>query len=226
MCGRYNIIPKDEAWLDAFRSLNNLPPPPDLPARYNVTPTSSVPVIRQTQDKPETVMLRWGLIPFWAKGEPPKFSTINARGESIAEKPAYRGPWRRRQRCLIPASGFYEWQRVPGTKQKQPYHIRVIDSDIFAFGGLWDKSLRDDGEVLQSCTIVTTEPNELMAAIHDRMPLILPRDTYVDWLTGSSQRARELIHPLSAAAMEAYPISTFVNQPTNDNKRCVEPLAD
>ena len=224
MCGRYNIIPKDEAWLDAFQSLNNLPPPPDLSARYNVAPTSAVPVIWHAQYKPETTMLRWGLIPFWAKGKPPKFSTVNARGESMADKPAYRGPWRRRQRCLIPASGYYEWQRVPGTKRRQPYHIRVIDSDIFAFGGLWEKSRRDDGEVFHSCTIVTTEPNELMAAIHDRMPLILPRNAYVDWLTGDSQRARELIQPFGAAEMEAYTISTYVNQTANDDERCVAPL--
>jgi putative SOS response-associated peptidase YedK len=228
VCGRYNVTPDAEAFLAAFdiaRGLDSLPQGP----LFNVAPgdgrrVTMVPIVRDTDDGRELAMVRWPLLPFWAKGKPIRFNTANAKGETVADKPAYRVPWRSR-RCLIPAHGYYEWQKAAGRAAKQPFHIGLRNGALFAFGGLWDRSRADGGDAVESCTIVTTEPTEALRSIHDRMPVIVPPAGYEDWLTGSTRAAAQWIRPFAADEMEWYPVSTYVNNPQHDDPRCIEPLA-
>jgi putative SOS response-associated peptidase YedK len=200
---------------------------PHLEPRYNVAPTQEVAIVRRRADgRRELAMVQWGLVPFWAKERSIGNKLINARGESVAEKPSFRDSFKKR-RCLIPASGFYEWQKVEGGKQ--PWCVRLKGDAPFGFAGLWS-SWRDPeaGVELESCTIVTTTPNELVASIHDRMPVIVPRDRYSRWLDPAIQdpaRLGELLVPYPAAEMEAFRVSKHVNSPANDDPRCLEPAA-
>ena len=223
MCGRY--VSKVEAALERAWNLRR---PPPLFESYNVAPSTAVPIVRITPEgEREAVLMRWGLIPFWANGEPPKYSTINATAERIKTAPAYRGPWKRGQRCLFPVNGFYEWQAVPDRPAKQPWYIRLPDDEVFALGGLWDSSRRADGTVVESCTIVTIPANELLAEIHNtkkRMPLILPADAYAAWLAPDAGAAEAAIEPYPAGRMEAWPVSTYVNSPRHDDPECTSPL--
>lgn len=222
MCGRF--VSRTEAAMEREWQLRK---PPPVFASYNVTPATNVPVVRLTDDGVrEALLMRWGLIPFWAKGDAPKYSTINATCERMQTAPAYRGPWRRGQRCLFPVQGFYEWQAVAGLKAKQPWFIRVAGEDFFALGGLWDSSRRDDGTLVKSCTIVTLPSNELLSEIHNtkkRMPLILPREAYEAWLAADNEAAGAFIQPYPSELMEAWPVSTYVNSPKNDDPRCCSP---
>ncbi len=165
-------------------------------------------------------------MPFWAKGVPPKLSTINARVETVATAASYRGPWKRGQRCILPATGFYEWQlRESG---KQPFYIFLTEQSLFGFAGLWDASTNTDGEVLESCTILTMPANPLMAEIHNvkaRMPAILRRDDHDAWLSGDADTAMNCITAYPQELMRAYPVSTVVNSPRNNELRLIEPLA-
>lgn len=168
MCGRY--VTRTEAVMERVWELCRPTPPFDS---YNVASSQQAPVIRKSEDEGrEAVLMRWGLIPNWTKGIPQKYSTINATAERMQTAPIYRNAWRRSQRCLIPANGFYEWQTIPGQKQKQPYYIQITDpiylagDSQFAFTGLWESSRRDDSEALESFTIITMPGNELMAEIH------------------------------------------------------------
>ncbi len=228
MCGRYNVIPSAEAFLDAFDIGSGLERLPDTPA-FNISPstgkkTTRVPIVRMRGDQRELAMVRWPLIPSWAKGQAVRYSTANAKSETMDSKPSYRRAWRQR-RCLIPANGYYEWQPVPEQKHKQPHHIRMVDRGLFAFGGLWEASPTEQGEEIESCTIVTTAANPALAHIHSRMPLIIPRNGYRDWLSGTTDEARRWIHPCPAELLDAYPVSTYVNNPAHDDPRCIEPLA-
>ena len=168
-------------------------------------------------------MVRWGLIPNWAKDAKIGYSLINARADTVAEKPAFRSAFKRR-RCLIPADGFYEWQAT-GTKVKQPYFIRMMDQEPFAFAGLWEE-WTPEGEEIQSCSIITTDPNELMKPIHNRMPAILSANDYTAWLDPEElpDTLKGLLHPYDLGQMEAYPVSTFVNRPINQGPKCIERL--
>jgi len=175
MCGRY--VSPDDAAIE--REFNLVRAEWQFPASYNVAPTDDVPVVRMNKEGDRTgSRMHWGLIPYWANGIPPKFSTINATVEKLTEAASWRGPWSRGQRCIMPAAGFYEWQLLADGKSKQPYYITLNDQDIFGFAALWDSSKRDDGVRIQSCTIVTMPANALMTEIHNvkhRMPAILAK---------------------------------------------------
>jgi len=221
MCGRFTLASPGRTIAEAFE----LASAPELRARYNIAPTQDVAAVRAGGVGRELAMLRWGLIPSWAKDAEIGARMINARGETVAEKPSFRAPLRSR-RCLIVADGFYEWKRVGAGKQ--PYHVRMADGRPFAFAGLWDRWAPAAGEVVESCTIVTTAPNELMAPIHDRMPVILPPAAQAVWLDPGcreSERLQELLQPFDASAMVAFPVSPRVNNPRNDDRDCIAPLA-
>ena len=202
-------------------------PLPNLPPRYNVAPTQRVPIVRRAQDNVarELAQVRWGLIPLWAKDETIGAKMINARGEGIDAKPSFREAFKRGRRCLIPADGFYEWQKEGSAKQ--PWRITLADGGTLAFAGLWERwEKAPDGVPVESCTIITTAANALVATLHDRMPVILPAAAYGPWLGEVSASSRELLAllmPYPPDAMRAYPVSTVVNSPKNDGPECVEP---
>ncbi len=227
MCGRYNVIPNAEAFLDAFEISIGLERLPDAPA-YNISPSTGnritcVPIVRMRADQRELALVRWPLIPSWAKGQPVSYSTANAKSETMDRKPTYRHAWQH-QRCLIPADGYYEWQIVPQQRRKQPHHIRMADRSTFAFGGLWETSATEQGDAIESCAIVTTAANTVLETIHSRMPLIIPAEGYRDWLSGTTVEAARWIQPCPAELLEAYPVTTYVNNPTHNDPRCIEPL--
>lgn len=219
MCGRYNVTPNSEAFQDVFEIMEGLETLSDKP-RYNIAPSGQpVPAVRQAHRGRELCRLRWPLIPHWAKEGRVKFSTANAKGETLKDKPSFRNAWRRGRRCLIPAHGYYEWKKAG--ERKQPYHIQMPGGELFAFGGLWDRCHADSGEVIESCTIVTTPPTGPLKSLHNRMPLIIPRQAYEQWLAGDAPEA--FIKPFDDIELEFYPVSTFVNNPRNDDPRCLEP---
>jgi putative SOS response-associated peptidase YedK len=217
MCGRYSITTPVEAMRELFDFTGR---PPNLPPRYNVAPTQDAPVIRMRDGDRELAMLRWGLVPSWSQGPDSRFSMINARAETVANKPAFRAAFRAR-RCLVPADGFYEW--TPAKGGKQPYRITLKDGGLFALAGLWEHWAGKD-ETIDSFTIVVTEANELLAPIHDRMPVILAPDEYEAWLRGEPRDAAALLDPYPAGELTAYPVSKHVNSPRNDDPECVAPL--
>jgi len=221
MCGRFNYRITPAQLQEAFETLRI--PDADWQPRYNVAPTQPVVAIRHADDGREAVLLRWGLIPHWAK-EPGRPLNINARAETIATKPMFRDPFSRR-RCLIPASGFYEWQQT-GPKTKQPYHIGLKAGRPFAFAGLWDRWSKGD-EPIESCTIITTDANDLLQPLHDRMPVFLHERDYDVWLdphNADKDELQSLLVPFPSEEMDCYPISSTVNSYKNDTPKCIEPL--
>jgi putative SOS response-associated peptidase YedK len=226
MCGRYILRMQDKY----LREWQLHGPPAWVTVSYNIAPTQQVPVMRMRAGRPEAAMVRWGLIPAFARGEPGKFSTINARIESVESAVSYRGPWRRGQRCIQPASGFYEWH-VDAQGRKSPYLITVADQEVFGFAALWDRSVRADGTVVESCAHITLPANELMADIHNagshpgRMPAILRREDQEAWLAGSPLEARAVLAPYRADLMCAHPVSTRVNSVRNNGPELIEPIA-
>ena len=167
----------------------------------------------------------WGLVPFWAKDPSIGSRMINARSETLAEKPSFKNAFKRR-RCLILADGFYEWQKIPGEKSKIPTYIHLKDHKPFAFAGLWEEWNSPDGSQILSATIITTRPNELMAPIHNRMPVILPESAYEQWLAlgeADTQKLSPLLHPFDADLMLAYPVSQMVNNPRNNSPNNIKP---
>lgn len=224
MCGRYSQSQSAEAIAEAFQ-VTDLPP---IAPRYNIAPTQPVATVLQTAEQPvrQLKFLQWGLIPSWAKDPAIGSRLINARSETVTEKPAFRAAFKRR-RCLILADGFYEWQRVEHQKQKQPFYFHLQDHQPFAFAGLWEHWQGPDGETVESCTILTTQANDLLLPIHDRMPVILPSETYDLWLDPSvpqPERLQPLLAPYPEVAMVAYPVSTLVNRPTHETPECIQPL--
>lgn len=213
MCGRYAIVlVGDGSFQRRFSLEGSLDDPPP---RYNVAPTQTLPVI--TRNSPNRVeMMRWGLIPSWAKEASIGSRMINARAETVAEKPAFRASLRSR-RCLVPASGFYEWQR--DGNDKVPHFIHLRHEPLFAFAGLFDVWRDPNGQTVKSYTILTTGPNALMSSIHNRMPVILRRADEDEWLNPANtepQQLLPLLRPYPAESMEAYPVSRMVNSPAND----------
>ena len=198
-------------------------------ASYNVAPTQQVPVVRAANGEREGVMLRWGLVPFFAKGVPPKFSTINARVESVETAASYRGPWQRGQRCIQVASGFYEWH-VSADGRKQPFFIHLADREIFGFAALWDRSFTADGAAIESCAHITMTGNLLMRDIHNsgshpyRMPAILRNEDHDAWLSGTLDEARKALAPYPSDLMVAYAVSARVNTPKNDDPSLIDPV--
>lgn len=201
-----------------------------FPPSYNVAPTQQVPVIRAADGGLQGSLLRWGLIPFFAKGEPPKYSTINARIETLETVASYRGPWKRGQRCLQLACGFYEWH-LNAEGRKTPYYIHLADQPIFAFAALWDRSIKPDGTAIESVVIITMPGNELMRQIHNtgsnphRMPAILRHEDQTVWLSGSVAEAHAVLQPYPAGVMDAYEVSTAVNSPKNNEPSNIVPVA-
>jgi len=224
MCGRYRLTAK-ERWLSEYF---NIPAEDiDWAARWNIAPTQEVATIRQDRNEPKRKfgLMRWGMIPYWAKDMSIGNKTINAVCETAAEKPVFRESMKKR-RCLIPADGFYEWKKI-GPKQKQPFNIGMADDGLFAFAGLWDRWKDSTGKAIESCTILTTEANALLKDIHDRMPVILqPRD-YDLWLDpGITDPARvgDLLKPFDSRLMRIYPVSSTVNKVDNEGPECAEKL--
>jgi len=223
MCGRYSIVRGDRI----VQIIPNVTMPANLRlvGRYNAAPTQDLPVV--AGQSLQVQMFKWGLIPFWAKDATIGSKMINARAETLREKPAFRKSLERR-RCLIPADGFYEWRKnANGTKT--PMYIRMRDGDLFAFAGLWDIWKNPAGEEVRSFTIITTTPNELMRTIHNRMPAILPREAYSHWLnegTISEAQTAEWLKPYPAKAMAAYAVSPLVNSPRNDSEELIKEVAD
>ncbi len=222
MCGRFTLTVDPAEAQEAFTAYTF---PQKFAPRYNIAPTQPVLVIAN-DDQNTADFFIWGLIPMWAKDPSIGNRLINARGETLEEKPAFRGSLKYK-RCLILADGFYEWKGAPGRKTKTPFFIHMKDRKPFAFAGLWDSWNSPDGSQIKSCAIITTIPNELMAIIHNRMPAILhPRD-YNKWLDPSAQtpdQLKPLIKPFPAELMNAYPVSPMVNAPANDMPELVIPV--
>lgn len=224
MCGRYTLHHKPEAVAARF----NVEAPHELIVpRFNIAPSQIVPVVRgrdARESARELVGCKWGLVPFWAEDPSIGNRMINARAETLAEKPSYKRALKSR-RCLIPADGFYEWKK--DGKAKQPMHIKRPDDELFAFAGLWEEWKAPDGQRLQTCTIITTEPNELMAQIHNRMPVILPRAAESVWLDPTFDDPAQLVallKPYDARELEAYPVSPAVNSPAREGDELIDLL--
>ena len=218
MCGRFALIVDASVLADVFE----VDPPRELRPRFNIAPTQTIPIVRMGKGAHrECVTARWGLVPSWAKDEKIGARMINARGETVADKPSFRSAVTGR-RCLIPADGFFEWAR--SGDRKRPHFIHFADARPFAFAGLWERWSKGKGAALETCTIITTTPNELVATLHDRMPVILPPGRFDEWLGPGAlprERLQELLTPYPAEGMEAYPVSTYVNNPRNDGPECI-----
>jgi len=224
MCGRFILMTPGSSLAEQFRLSEDV----SLEPRYNIAPTQFVAVVRIGRDDPtrKLVMLKWGLVPFWAKDKSIGSRLINARAESVAEKPAFRAAFKYR-RCLIPADGFYEWKKTG--KRKQPYFVGMADGHLFAFGGLWEHWESPEGEVIESCTILTTESNELVQELHDRIPLVVEPKDYELWLDPDmkdSTRLKPLLRPYPGDAMSKFPVSERVNRATYDAADCLEPVEE
>lgn len=223
MCGRFSLIVDASVLADVF----DVDPPRALTPRYNIAPTQMVPIVRAADsDRRELAEARWGLVPSWAKDPKMGARMINARGETVTEKPSFRAAVKTR-RCLVPASGFFEWAKHK-EGSKVPHFIHYTDGRVFAFAGLWERWTKGGGEPLETFTIITTQPNEVVAPLHDRMPVILASDHFGEWLQPSPiapDRLRRLLSPCPGAGMEAYPVSTRVNSPAHDDPSCVTRLS-
>lgn len=221
MCGRYVTPEIAEAernltvhWLEYQRS-------------FNVAPTQRVPVVRWSDGSRQALHMRWGLVPYFAKGVPPKYGTINATIERLESGPCWRGPWKHAQRCALVAAGFYEWHVFP-EGAKRPYYITCADQPVFCFAGLWDRSTGLDGTEILSCTVITMPPNLLMAEIHNakqRMPAILAAEDIDHWLTGTAEEAAAALKQYPADAMVAHLVSTRVNTPKNNDAGLLQAVA-
>jgi len=217
MCGRYELHTHPAALALAL----GLKFPPEITPRYNIAPTQPVPIVRLHDGNHELSQVRWGLVPFWAKDTSIGNKMINARAETVATRPGFRDSYREK-RCLIPASGFYEWAKLVD-RRKQPVRVCMADDAPFAFAGLWSRWGPRD-EKLESCAIITTEANELCAKVHDRMPVILAPGDYGRWLDATDSDPVDLLRPYPSDAMRAYPVSTRVNDPKNDDQQLIELL--
>jgi len=241
MCARYTLRTGAQSIKDLF-SLDEVP---EMPARFNVAPTQEIPAITESREGERAMrMLRWGLIPHWAKDMSIGHTLINAKSETLAEKPAFRTAFERR-RCLIPADGFFEWKEIPaegaqpdlfgespkgkGTKtRKQPYYITQKNELPFAFAGLWERWNDPAGHVVDSCTIITTQPNELVSQLHDRMPVILNPADFDEWLDRDEHdtaKLKGLLRPFPSDQMMMQPVNPVVGNPRIDTEECIEPIS-
>ena len=234
MCGRYTLVMPPQLWLDQFSITGGHL---DLAPRFNIAPTQQVPVVRSSRGENNLSLMRWGLVPFWAKERNTRYAMINARDDKILETRSYVGPFKSK-RCLIPATGYFEWQKGPG-KSKQPMLIRLKTGEPFAFAGIWElwHDRADPGAPEQrsadlincvlSCSIITTAPNALMEPIHDRMPVILSPELYQEWMDPANQDLgglKEMLLPFDPGLMEAFPVSSRVNSARNEGPDLVEPV--
>ncbi len=222
MCGRFTLTADPADLKEVFDWVTF--PDQSFAPRYNIAPTQPIAVVTNSGDN-KLDFFTWGLVPFWAKDPSIGSRMINARSETLAEKPSFKSAFKRR-RCLILADGFYEWQNLPGEKSKVPMFIHMKDSKPFAFAGLWEDWHSPDGSQILSATIITTNPNELIAPIHNRMPAILPENAYREWLApgeGDPQNLGLLLKPFDAQKMETYPVSRMVNSPQIDQPSLIIP---
>lgn len=239
MCARYTLRTSSAT----IRSLFELDEVHELEARYNIAPTQDIPVVTQSREGDRKLrMLRWGLVPTWAKSPSAGATQINARAESLRDRPAYRMLFERR-RCLIPADGFFEWKSLPaeaeqgslfglaspkaGKPRKQPYLFTMKDDSLFAFAGIWDRWSDRDGKILDSCCLITTVPNALLSPIHDRMPVIIAREDYKLWLNRHATNAPDLMHlllPYPESEMKGTPVNSVVGNSRIDSPECVQPV--
>lgn len=219
MCGRFALYTDPIALAKKFQTENLL----DLQPSYNVAPSQTIPIIRIEQGHRLFAMARWGLIPSWAKEINTGYSTINARAETVAEKPAFQSAFQHR-RCLIPVDGFFEWQEISNSKIKQPWYISLISQKPMALAGLWEHWQGSDGSEIESCTIIVTAGNELMQPIHNRMPVILSPEKWGTWLDAANtnkQGLQTLLTQYPADEMTAWLVSTVVNSPRNNSEECI-----
>ena len=222
MCGRFTL----QTPVKELATFFGLAETPDLAARYNIAPTQPVATVVVLTGNRRLRLMRWGLVPPWAKDLSIGSRMINARAETVAEKPAFRSAFKHR-RCLVMADGFFEWQTKG--KAKQPYHVARKDGSPFAFAGLWERwEPADGGEPVESCTIITTEANALVRRFHDRMPVILDPEDFDLWLDPAvtePERLPPLLRPYPAEKMEAYPVSSIVNSPAHESAECLQPVS-
>ncbi|EST51840.1 hypothetical protein T458_26120 [Brevibacillus panacihumi W25] len=221
MCGRFTFVVSPDEIMERFE-LDSIPF--DLPPRYNIAPGQNIPAIIEDKGQRRIGQLRWGLVPSWASDAKGGYKMINARAETLTEKPAFRRLFERK-RCLIPADGFYEWQQGP--KGKRPMRIMMRSGEPFAFAGLYDTWTCADGQKLHTCTIITTRPNSVVADIHDRMPVILKQEDESFWLDRERYDAallQSLLVPYDPVQMRAYPVSAMVGSPKNDVPECIQEI--
>ena len=214
MCGRFSLTPKIERVIEKLNIINSI----DLAPSYNIAPSQDIAVVRAVNDQLVISTMRWGLIPGWMKELPKGSPLINARGETVAGKPSFRSAYKKR-RCLIPADGFYEWQKTQNSKQ--PYYIQLKDKSLFTFAGLWEQ-WQNGGQTIESCTIITTDANDDMKSIHHRMPVIIAQAYYAHWFHGTDPQ--DVLIPYPNGELRAYPVSIYVNSPKNSGPSCIEPI--
>jgi putative SOS response-associated peptidase YedK len=222
MCGRFTLKTPREVVAKQF----GVEIDEELESRFNIAPTQTIAAIRPAVggEGREFVLLKWGLIPSWAKDASMGAKLINARSETVTEKPSFREAFKRR-RAIIPADGIYEWQRTG--KGKQPYFFQMRDGSLFGFAGLWDKWRNEEGEVVETCSILTTEANEVFSPAHERMPVVLHPESYDEWLDADPrgvESLKELLRPYPSSEMIAYPVSTLVNSPQHQGAELIKGL--
>ena len=218
MCGRFALVRCPEEVTRYF----DLAECADFTPRYNIAPATDIPVIRRSPTNQNVLhLLRWGLIPHWSKDPTSGSRLINARSESLTEKPSFRSAFARR-RCLIPADGFYEWDRQGTTKQ--PYYFTERNGELLAFGGLWESWTAPDGSLLRTTCIITTQATGEVALIHDRMPLMIQLQDVVAWLTGTPEEAQKLLRPASYGILRSWPVSRNVNRAQEEGSKLIEPI--
>lgn len=218
MCGRFTLASPGKIVAEVF----GLDEQPFLVPRFNIAPTQDVTVVRAPSGRRQAGAQQWGLVPSWARDESIGSKLINARAETVAEKPAFRAALRAR-RCLVIANGFYEWQAASG--RKQPWYFRARHGLPFAFAGLWERWQPPSGDAVESCTIITTEANEVVRPVHERMPVILAPECLDRWLTGGpADELQALLRPAPEELLLAYPVGLGVNNPGHDDPSCIAPL--
>ena len=218
MCGRFSLAYPWSSLIAWYNAVSM----PDTAPRYNIAPFSDILTIRNTSEGRQGSMMRWGLVPSWVKDIKKLRPIINARAETLTSKPMFRHAFRK-QRCLIPASGFYEWQVLPDGKHKQPFYISSKDGNPLSFAGLWEKVTLNEFTI-ETCTIITTDCNALLHPIHDRMPAILPHEAWDPWLSPDDvpdDELTSLLKPLDTEKMQLWPVSTAVNKTTNQGKQLI-----
>jgi len=223
MCGRFVLIATVEELVEKFRIAESQ----KVEERYNIAPGQNVMAVREQKGARNLDSLRWGLVPSWSKDPKIGYRMINARAETIGEKPAYRAPFKKK-RCIVPASGFYEWVRAgqAGGKEKRPHYIKFRSCEPFGIAALWD-AWEGEGGVIESCTLITTSANKLISSFHDRMPVILPPENYDAWLDpefNDKEKLKKLLNLHPEKEMEAYEVSMEVNSPKNENPELIKPL--
>jgi putative SOS response-associated peptidase YedK len=224
MCGRFGLTRPEALKLERF-GISELPP---LVPRYNIPPSSDILVVRQRKGVTEAEMIRWGLVPSWAKDPSIGNRMANVRSDTALEKSSFRAAMQKR-RCLIPADVFFEWQDVPGQKRRKPFAVALKDAEIFALGGVWEAwRAKESGEWLITCAILTTGPNELLEPIHDRMPVIVREEDYEKWIAPETKNSevRRMVESFPPDLMRTWEIGLLVNDPKTDDARILTPVSN